>query len=288
MLPVLGPYEAVEWLFTVETDGPAEHAALAGVLRALKGASRPSEAVHRYQLVTARRGREGSLLLDGEQLVHSPDPGLLYATLLWHVNRGVEGASHQHVLVHAAAAERDGGAVLMSAPMDSGKTTLVAGLVDAGLGYLTDETVALRTDGTVRPYHKALSLDEGSWPLLPHLRQLVPPAALTLSREQWQVPVDAVRPDALSPGARPVVVVLPRFRAGATASLEPAPRSDTLVELMHQRFAPERAPGRDFAVLAEIVRGSDCYRLTTGRLDEAVRLMLAALDRALSRQPTHR
>ena len=49
--------------------------------------------------------------------------------------------------------------------MESGKTTLVAGLVLAGLRYLTDEAVAIRpADGGITPFPKALSVDHGSWP----------------------------------------------------------------------------------------------------------------------------
>ena len=248
------------------------------VLRPLRTATQTGDE-HRYELRRPALGQPGRLALDDEVISQSPDAALLYATLLWHVNRGVERASRGHVLLHAAAAERDGAAVLLVAPSGKGKSTLVAGLVRAGLRYLTDEAVALRPcDGGITPYPKSLSIEQGSWDVLADLRQHVPVSSTSLSPEQWQVPVDALRPDAVSAGARTTLVVLPRYEAGAASTLTPLRRSDVLVQLMDQRFAPDRDRPRDFAVLADVVRGSACYGLLSGFLPGAVGLVVGALD----------
>lgn len=67
------------------------------------------------------------------------------------------------VLLHAAALERDGRAVLVGGPSGAGKTTLALALVRAGLRLLSDDFAPLgRADGFVHAFPKALGLREGA------------------------------------------------------------------------------------------------------------------------------
>ena len=58
----------------------------------------------------------------------------------------------------------------MPAASGSGKSTLTAGLARAGLGYLSDELVALELDGAVPgrllPYPKPITVKPGSFAVL--------------------------------------------------------------------------------------------------------------------------
>lgn len=273
-----GPYQAVGWRFAVRCSHGATGDALAHALSSLRTDGATTAAC--YELTTSGGpGAPGRLVLGDEEIAVSPSDAVLYATLLWHVNRGVVEHSADHVLLHASAAERDGAAVVMSAPTESGKTTLVAGLVQAGLRYLTDETVAIRPeDGTITPYPKALSVDEGSWEILAHLRPDLRPDMAHLLGAQWQVPPETVRPDAVGSRAVPQILVLPRYVRGAATVLTPVTRAAALFEVLGQVFEPDRARGRDLRVLAEVVRGCETYRLVTGSLDEAVVALLGVLE----------
>ena len=53
-----------------------------------------------------------------------------------------------------------GAAVVYVAPGGTGKTTLTRTL-GRGLGYLSDETIAVRSDGSIMPYLKPLSIRRG-------------------------------------------------------------------------------------------------------------------------------
>jgi hypothetical protein len=89
--------------------------------------------------------------------------------------------------------------------MEAGKTTLVAGLVRAGFGYLTDEAGAIERETLlIQPYPKPLSLEPGSWPLFPELEPQADLATDEYKAYEWQVPTAAIRPGALgrSPGRR--------------------------------------------------------------------------------------
>lgn len=104
----------------------------------------------------------------GEQL----DPGLdisgdSLAAVLQQVTRKVTYAfiaaqAGRLAMLHAGACAdpRTGGAVAFVAPGGTGKTTL-ARTLGQRLGYLTDETVGMNTDGLIAPYEKPLSIRQG-------------------------------------------------------------------------------------------------------------------------------
>jgi hypothetical protein len=75
------------------------------------------------------------------------------------------------------------------------------------------------------------------------------------------------------------LVVQPRYEAGAVARLETMSRADALRLLVEQSFNLDRFGGAGVRVLAGIVRGADCYRLTFGDLDEAVGTVQGLADR---------
>jgi hypothetical protein len=67
-----------------------------------------------------------------------------------------------HVMFHAAAlASGDGSVLALVAASGRGKTTAALRLAQAGLGYVTDETVAIDAAGSVLPYEKPLSVVDG-------------------------------------------------------------------------------------------------------------------------------
>src|SRR5690606_33425082 len=126
-------------------------------------------------------------------------------------------------------------------------TTTVAGLVRAGFRYLTDEAVAIDPDTMLAlPYPKAMSVNRGSWQALGDLR---PPHAHFVAG-QWQLPARSIRPDAVAEPSSVRFAVLPRYRPGATTSLEPVSRAEMLVQLADSAFHFQRAPRRNLSVLA--------------------------------------
>jgi hypothetical protein len=69
--------------------------------------------------------------------------------------------------VHAAGVGRAGQCVLLPAVSGTGKSTLTAALVAAGLDLLGDDTIVLDADNlAARPVPFAICVKEGAWPLL--------------------------------------------------------------------------------------------------------------------------
>lgn len=221
-----------------------------------------------------RGGEEGWRYLvryGGDPVLGTSVLDLAITVLLWHVNAEViRRSTPRYPLVHAGGVVSHGVAVLLPAPPESGKTTTVAGLLRAGFGYLTDEAVAVDPTGLLaHPYPKALSVDAGSWEVLADLR---PPHSERVSG-QWHVPPTQIRPDAVAGPAPVRFIVTPRYQEAAPTRLQPISRAETLMTLADSTFNFQDEPARNLSVLARLAATADCYRLTIGDLDSAVRLV---------------
>ncbi|HYF47686.1 MAG TPA: hypothetical protein VD926_15830 [Acidimicrobiales bacterium] len=215
----------------------------------------------------------------GEQRIEvAGSPGQVVATLLWHVNREAVEQSGRHLLLHAAAAEWQGKALLLPGPMEAGKTTLVARLVQRGMRYLTDEVAAVHlASGLVVPFPKPLTVDEGSWGALADLEPVTDPADAPYLGPQWHVDPSSIRPNAVAPPAPPGFVVFPRYQAGASTELSPLRRAEALVGLCQSSFNLARHGAAGLHALGAVVAGSDCHRLTVGELEPACELVLGLM-----------
>lgn len=172
-----------------------------------------------------------------------------------------------HVTLHAGGVTRHG-AVILPGKMESGKTTLTAGLVRAGLPYLSDEAVGLdRETGFALPYPKPFSLDTGAQGLFPEVsgfdggfesQRHVPPSELGSVGDPCPVRL----------------VIFPRYESGASTSISRLGRAEALVELAENTFRFSARPRQSLDVLANVVRVAPCYRLVTGDLAPAVAAVL--------------
>ena len=237
----------------------------------------PGPARHRFVLETSAPSRL-TLARDGRVVLRHASPGLAVARLAWEVNRRVVEETSSRLLLHAAAVEREGAVVLLPGPRGAGKSTLAAALVRGGLRYVTDEAVAVDPVTTaIEPYAKPIALDRNSWPLLPDLRPEVDPAVG--DTDQWLVAPRSIRPDAVAPtGGVPALVILPAHRPGRPTAAREIPRAGAAIALAEHSFNFRTfGPGALDAV-ANIVRGSRCYRLDVGDLDIACRVIFDLLE----------
>lgn len=270
-------YRALRHSFRVRSDDPTVADYLEEVFAALR-TDQPAQAT--YSLLDRRpsTGAAFALYCDDERIALTGTRSPALATLLWHVNKEVvRRTAAPYVQWHAAAAVRDGVCVVLPAPMESGKTTTVAGLLLAGYQYLTDEAVAIHGDSLlVEPFPKALSVDRGSWCVLAELKPRLRPV-----QDQWQVPPARVRPDVVALPTQPRLVVLPRYRPDARTRLEPLRRSHALTQVAQSSFGFAEDPGRNLDVAARVLAACDCYELTIGDLATAVSLIDGLVDRVL-------
>jgi hypothetical protein len=255
--------------FSVETTDAALGQYVESVLQpfAREGRSRTSYA---FVDLGPEVDERYELYFEGECQLRSRSGGSPLAYLLWHINSRAVAESNEYLLLHAAAAELGGQAVVLPAQSGSGKTTLVAGLIRSGFRYLTDEAVAIDpASGVIEPFPKPLSIKSGSWRVLPEFEPVLGPDLQRYATTDWEVDVRWIHPGAIAPPSLSAFVVSPTFRAGAETRLIPLRRTETMMLLIKNAFnlAVHGQTGLDrFAAIARQAPG---YRLEVGDLDSA-------------------
>lgn len=274
-------YRALDLSFALRlaSDDLADY--VEAILAPLATDDTDGQARHLYSVVDdgARFKSRYAVYFGGQHIVRTPSEPLALGYLLWHLNHAVVHESDRYLLLHAAAAAANGSAIVLPAPTESGKSTLVAGLVLRGLGYLTDEVTAVHPATLdVDPYPKALSIELGSWDALDNLR---PPLDARFNRfadEQWHVVPDAIRPGAVADPCPARLVVSPRFEPGAKTRIEAISRAEGVLLLAENSFNFASHKSEGLNLLAEVVRRCDCYRLTIGSLEDACDEIMSIVD----------
>jgi hypothetical protein len=109
----------------------------------------------------ARARAEGRVYAGGQRRALAKDPLQALELLESEIRLGVAAAARGRTFVHAGVVGWRGQAILVPGRSRSGKTTLVAELVESGAMYYSDEFAVLDRHGRVHPFAKALSIREG-------------------------------------------------------------------------------------------------------------------------------
>ena len=213
---------------------------------------------------------------DGQPAFAPLPSGHAFTMIEWGLNWCVAAHAHQNLIIHAAAIERGGRAVLLPAPPGSGKSTLCAGLVQRGWRLLSDELALLdMTTGVVRGMARPVNLKNASIGVVqafaPHA-VMTPPVPDTLKGTValLRPPPDSVR-RAREP-ALPAWVVLPRYCAGSRPELVPHNRARTFLLLAEQSFNYDIQGVRGFEALSALIDRCACLQFTYSDLDDAARV----------------
>jgi hypothetical protein len=100
----------------------------------------------------------GAITLDGVEMHRASDHRTSLLQLGALVRHHLASQAPEHVFIHAGVVEIDGRAVLIPGVSQSGKTTLVAALVDLGATYCSDEYAVVDAKGMIHPFAKPLSI----------------------------------------------------------------------------------------------------------------------------------
>lgn len=189
------------------------------------------------------------------------------AMLAWSLNQAAM-TTRRCVVLHAGCVVRGGRGLVLSGPMEAGKSTLVTALVQRGWTYLSDELAGVGlADGQLLAYPCPIHLDPGSFPLFPELEPRPNPEFRDPRR--WDLAPawlpSAVEPRPVAPGA----IVFPRFRAGESCRVEPVGSTEALRLLCSQTLNLPLVSTPGFQALARLVRQCPAFRLRFGRLDHA-------------------
>lgn len=279
---VAGPFACFGQSWRIRADDPALVDLLSELFAPLRSAETEAdedgEPPVDFRITVPSEDHWGEVFRDGESIGAGRRPARVLGKLIWGINRQVIDHVTDRLVLHAAAAaDVQGRVVLLPAPMESGKTTLVTGLLDRGLHYLTDEAAAIDADLNVHGYAKPLSIDPGSWGVLAHHRPDLGEQLNAFLDIQWQVPPH--RFTEVVPSGRLALVVFPAYVPDSPTSFE---RLDPVTALDLARastFGPEGRPlpSDKVARLARMASTVPCYHLRSGDLAEACTSVLDTL-----------
>ncbi len=181
------------------------------------------------------------------------------------------------MLIHAVAVAHGNRAIVLPGDPGAGKTTLAAGLVERGCGYLTDELVMIKPrTNRVCPFPKAFSLKEGSSSAFP---SFAPKPTGPEYDRVWYLDAERLRPRSTVKKHVPIGwVILLRYAAGATAHTESLTVGETVLGLFENtvNIARHREAGLDR--LIAIAQKAPGYRLVSGDLEEACEAVLGIVE----------
>ena len=230
------------------------------------------------------------LHLDALHVVSAPALSIVVSHLLWEANRQALENTPGHALLHSAAVTSGDHAAIIVGPQGSGKSTLAIALVARyGLGYLTDEAVAISPNGPlsglmVQPYAKYISVGANIGEILPEVSPISDPALVSLLGELVLVPAFSLREGAVAAAARPSVVVLPTYVPNAPTKIEVLSPAAAMYSVGQHSYHLARDTGLVMETLAAVTSGARCVALTSGDLDEASHVVLDLLAHESPRQ----
>jgi hypothetical protein len=171
-------------------------------------------------------------------------------------------------IVHAGACALKGRALVLPGSSHSGKTTLMAALMQEGLEFLSDDSAAIERDTRLAlPLPYALMIREGSWNVLTaRYPQMADSPVLSRDAEQ----VRFLKPACVSQSGVPVYAfVFPKFVPGDECAIARIDSFTTLLRLQQSGFWTTHNPDSIRAFL-DWAQSLPAYDLRYPSLDQAV------------------
>ena len=194
--------------------------------------------------------------------------------------------------IHAGVLSFANGCLLLPASAGSGKTTLTAALVHSGATYFSDEIALLEPQTlAVCPVPLSLTVKEGALaplrPLFPILDSLMTHAREDHVTVRYLPPPPHAMPSRDARGAVKSIV-FPDYDPNAQTSLRAIDRPAALRRLLEESFVDrQRLDRTNVESLVRWMRSLDCYELSLSRLDDAVAVLRALVERPGESRAAH-
>jgi HprK-related kinase A len=191
----------------------------------------------------------------------------------WGLNWVFGHRMHGYLLLHAAAVERDGKAVLLPAWPGSGKSTLSASLACRGWRLLSDEFGVVTFSGTqVVPFARPVALKNESIAVMQAFgpnATFGPPFPKTRKGTvvHFRVPEESVARG--NEAATIAAIVFPDFQVGASNLVRALPQATAFLKLAGNSFNYEIVGEKGFQALSAIVGRCESHVLRYGDLARA-------------------
>ena len=226
-------------------------------------------------LVRAGIRRQIQAYVDHQTLFEPAPKNLGVPMLESAINWCIGNRIARYLLIHAAAVEREGRAVVLPGASGVGKSTLTTALVANGWRLLSDEvTIIDPTGGLLRPHPRPISLKNETIDLIadryPQFAAKKRYEGTTKGTVAYvKAPADAIeKADCL---ARPFLVAALMYDSDSRLTCDRLEKAEAFMLLARESPNYTIMLERGFQTLANFVEACDHYELTYSDLDEAVR-----------------
>ena len=221
--------------------------------------------------------RQAQTWVDEAELIEALPLEHAYPGLESSMNLAVATIDIAPLVVHSAALERDGRALLMPAPSGSGKSTLCAALAWRGWRLLSDEMAVFCFEtGELRANPRPISLKNRAVDIIAALEPRARFSPLYRETNKGDIAYMQPPPEAIArlhEGAGPGLVVAPVYRLGSPVQLQPIERAAGLRWLIDNAVNYSSMLETGFELLAGFVERCELYSLTYSKLEEAIALI---------------
>jgi HprK-related kinase A len=197
--------------------------------------------------------------------------------LEWGINWCFATMMNRHLLLHAGALEIQGAGVLLMGEPGAGKSTLTAALALRGARVLSDEFGVIRlSDDALLPVPKPIALKNRSIELIASWSSdaiLGPTYRKTHKGDVAHLAIPSVSVASRHMPATVRTIVFPRWREGASTSLEPLGKAEAFSAVAFNSFNFGTLGPEAFDAVRRLVVRCDCRRLSYDDLDEATRVV---------------
>lgn len=223
--------------------------------------------------------KSGYHVISDDNCLSEADPALARIVFLQELVRLAQPGRKWAAILHAAACGTPEQCVIFPAASHSGKTTLAAALVHAGLTFYSDDSVALENDSlTIPAMPFAMMIREGSWPVL---SQLFPDFQQAPIHNRYGENVRFFTPPVSSPDpcGKASAIVFSQWVPGANLQIEELDSFDALVRLKESGFwvAHEK---ETIAAFLDWLQSLPAYHMVYSDLAEAIAFVQQILNGA--------
>src|SRR5262245_45511271 len=211
---------------------------------------------------------------DGQSPFQPLPLGQAFAMFEWCFNWCISSCANQFLIIHAAAVERNGCAVILPGPPGSGKSTLCAALAHRGWRLLTDELVLISLETKrVIALARPIALKNES---IEVIGKFVSGATFgPESRDTLKGRVIHLRPPAesvlrMNETATPAWLVFPKYSGDQAAAARAIPKGQAFMRFAASAFNYTLLGISGFEALSSIMDQLDCFDFEYSVLDAAI------------------
>lgn len=193
------------------------------------------------------------------RIPHAVDLDVALMLLEGHLRDCVARWAPELVFVHAGVVARDGRALVIPGDSFSGKSTLVAALVEAGATYFSDEFAVLDHEGLVHPYAKPLWLRSDGG-------------------EREEISASQLGADPHGQPVPPMLILVTRYVPGAAWDPRPVSAGEAALALLSHTVPAQERPADSMRAVRLVAERCRCLRSERPEARDLAPQLLALLE----------